>query len=93
MHGSDVDGINMGNNIFADYTSHGSEYYNEIGQGCNVILQNTSAKAAFLINPRTNMNVYVGFNRRSEESDGSKTTKNLITFGLRTSLQNIYYDF
>lgn len=93
MQGRDAGGQNMGSNIFADYTTHASEYYNEIGQGQKVILQNTSAKAAFLINPRTNMNVYVGFTRRSEEADGSKTANNLITFGLRTSLQNIYYDF
>ncbi|MBR4620600.1 MAG: hypothetical protein IKO46_06425 [Salinivirgaceae bacterium] len=93
MQGRDAGGQNMGSNIFADYTTHASEYYNEIGQGQKVILQNTSAKAAFLINPRTNMNVYVGFTRRSEEVDGSKTANNLITFGLRTSLQNIYYDF
>lgn len=93
MQGRDAGGQNMGSNIFADYTTHTSEYYNEIGQGQKVILQNTSAKAAFLINPRTNMNVYVGFTRRSEEVDGSKTANNLITFGLRTSLQNIYYDF
>ena len=93
MHGSDVGGVNMGNDIYADYTTHGSEYYNEIGQGQKVILRNTSAKAAFLINPRTNMNIYVGFTRRSEEADGSKNASNLITFGLRTSLQNIYYDF
>ncbi len=93
MQGRDAGGQNMGSNIFADYTTHASEYYNEIGQGQKVILQNTSAKAAFLINPRTNMNVYVGFTRRSEEVEGSKTTNNLITFGLRTSLQNIYYDF
>lgn len=93
MQGRDAGGQNMGSNIFADYTTHASEYYNEIGQGQKVILQNTSAKAAFLINPRTNMNVYVGFTRRSEEADGSKTASNLLTFGLRTSLQNIYYDF
>jgi len=93
MQGRDAGGQNMGSNIFADYTTHASEYYNEIGQGQKVILQNTSAKAAFLINPRTNMNVYVGFTRRSEEVEGSKTANNLITFGLRTSLQNIYYDF
>ena len=93
MHGRDVGGQNMGNTIFADYTTRSQEYYNEIGQGQKVILQNTSVKASFLINPRTNMNVYVGFTRRSEDVEGTKTAKNLITFGLRTSLQNMYYDF
>ena len=92
MHGRDVGGQNMGNNIYTDYTSYAQEYHNEIGQGQKVILQNTNAKAAFLINPRTNMNVYVGFTRRSEKIN-DKTSKNLITFGLRTSLQNMYYDF
>lgn len=93
MQGRDAGGQNMGSNIFADYTTHASEYYNEIGQGQKVILQNTSLKAAYLINPRTNMNVYVGFTRRSDDASGSKTASNLLTFGLRTSLQNIYYDF
>ncbi|MBR2196397.1 MAG: hypothetical protein IJ911_12390 [Salinivirgaceae bacterium] len=93
MHGRDVNGMNMGNNIFLDYTTHGDEYHNEIGQGEKVILQNTNLKAAFLINPRTNMNVYLGLNLRSEETSGEKNKNKLITFGLRTSLQNIYYDF
>ena len=93
MHGRDVNGVNMGNNIFLDYTTHGDEYHNEIGQGEKVILQNTNLKAAFMINPRTNMNVYLGLNMRSEEVGGEKNKNRLITFGLRTSLQNIYYDF
>ena len=93
MHGRDIDGENYGNDIFSDYTTHHSEYFNEIGQGDKVILQNTNLKAAFLINPRTNMNVYVGFNARSEKVGDEKVSIRLITFGLRTSLQNIYYDF
>ena len=94
MHGSDINGLNYGNDIFKSYADHrASEYYNSIGQGEKVILQNTNLKAAFLINQRTNCNIYLGFTRRSEEIKSEKTANNLITFGVRTSLQNIYYDF
>lgn len=93
MHGRDIDGLNYGNDIFKPYTKPAHEYHNEIGQGEKVILQNTNLKAAFLINQRTNCNVYVAFTRRTEEINSEKTVNNLITFGVRTSLQNIYYDF
>lgn len=93
MHGRDTANLNFGNDIYNDYVTHASEYYNEVGQGQKVYLNNTNLKASFLINPRTNMNVYVGFTRRSEKVNSVKTASNLITFGLRTSLQNIYYDF
>jgi len=93
MHGSDVGGLNYGNDIFQPYQTRVLEYYNEIGQGEKVILQNTSLKASFLINQRTNCNVYLGFTRRSEKIEDEKSASNLITFGIRTSLQNIYYDF
>lgn len=93
MHGRDTMGINYGNDIYLNYGNHANEYYNTIGQGEKVILQNTNLKASFLINPRTNMNIYVGFNNRSETINSIKTTEKFITFGIRTSLQNIYYDF
>ena len=93
MHGSDINGQNYGNDIFKSYSLRPKEYYNEIGQAEKVVLQNTNFKAAFLINPRTNMNVYVGLNLRSEETGGVENSSKVVTFGLRTSLQNIYYDF
>ena len=44
---------------------------------------------AYLVNPRTNLNIYVNYTMRKENS----LEQSLFTFGIRTSLQNFYYDF
>lgn len=89
IHGSDTAGLNFGNNIYEAYDTRVHEYGNYLGQAEKVVLKYTTARISYLVNPRTNMNVYVGFTLRKENEDEKK----LITFGICTSLQNFYYDF
>lgn len=93
IHGRDTAGLNLGNDIYKSYDTHASEYHCKIAQGQKVTLTNFNAQASLLINPRVNMNAFVGYTYRAEKVNGKSTAQNLITFGLRTSLQNIYYDF
>jgi hypothetical protein len=93
LHGSDTADMNFGNDIYQSYDTHANEYGNYVGQAQEVTLQYTSLLAAFLVNPRTNLNIYVNYTVRKETTGAESTKQNLITFGIRTSLQNFYYDF
>ncbi|MFA6403537.1 MAG: hypothetical protein WCX31_18230 [Salinivirgaceae bacterium] len=93
LHGSDTAGYNFGNDIYLSYDTRYQDYGNYVGQAQEVTLQYTSLLAAFLVNPRTNLNVYVNYTLRKEITGSESLNQSLITFGIRTSLQNFYYDF
>ncbi len=92
-HGSDTAGQNFGNDIYLSYDTRYQDYGNYVGRAQEVTLQYTSLVAAFLVNPRTNLNVYVNYTLRKEIMGTESLNQSLITFGIRTSLQNFYYDF
>ena len=92
-HGRDTAGLNYGNNIYLDYDSRAREYDNYLGQGEEVSLLYATAQLAYVINPRTNLNIYINYTHRVESSALVNKKQGLITLGLRTSLQNFYYDF
>lgn len=92
-HGSDTAGLNYGNDLFKNYTEAAQDYYNKLGQAQEVILKYGTLTTAYLVNPSTNLNVYVSVTNRNESSLGLSKNQRLITFGIRTSLQNFYYDF
>ncbi len=93
LHAKDTAGLNFGSDIYKDYDTHFQAYHNEIAQGEQIRLKNLNLTAAFLVNPRTNFNVYLGYIRRSEETLGKTYNQNLVVFGIRTSLHNVYWDF
>jgi hypothetical protein len=92
-HGTDTAELNFGNDIFKNYTEPAHDYYNELGQVQEVMLKYATLTGAYLVNPSTNLNVYVSYTNRNESSLGISKNQSLITFGIRTSLQNFYYDF
>lgn len=93
LHGSDTAGLNYGNDIWEPYTSHEQEYNNYIGQAEKVTLKYVNLQLAYLVNPSTDLNVYVNYTHRSEVSATMDLQQSLFTFGIRTSLGNFYYDF
>ncbi|MGD9992749.1 MAG: hypothetical protein AB7S69_05575 [Salinivirgaceae bacterium] len=92
-HGSDTAGMNYGNDIYNSYDTRAKEYDNYLGQAQTINLSYASLMLAYLVNPRTNLNVYVAYTRRNEQINSISNKQSLITFGIRTSLQNFYYDF
>jgi len=87
--GTSTKTVNAGNNIFADYTKNRSEYGNYIGQGVNTTLRQIDLSIGYLINPLYNLNITAGITNRSI----SGTATNLIYLGLRTSLDNMFFDY
>jgi hypothetical protein len=92
-HGSDTAGLNYGNDIFKSYTDRAQDYNNFLGQAEEISLTYATLNLAYLVNPSTNLNVYVSYTHRNETSASLTNSQNLITFGIRTSLGNYYYDF
>jgi hypothetical protein len=50
-------------------------------------------RLCYLMNPKTNMNLILGYTYRKETSDLTNTSTSYVYFGFRTSLTNLYYDF
>ena len=87
--GTSTTKVNAGNNVFADYTKNHAEYGNFVGQGVSNTLRQTDISLSYLINPLYNLNVTAGITDR--DLTGKHTT--LVYFALRTSLDNMFFDY
>jgi len=94
--GKDSIGRNYGNNIFK---SDNNAFYgmnstiNEMGQGVKTTLRIFDFHIGYLVNPSTNLNILIGISNRSSTSAIENSQTNYVYFGIRTSLNNVYYDF
>lgn len=48
---------------------------------------------SYIVNKRTDLQLYAGIDYRTSEKSGNKNSERFLMFGLRTSLNNFYYDF
>jgi hypothetical protein len=56
-------------------------------------VQFVDIQAAYIFNPRSNMQVYAGYTNRDESRTGATIQNDFWYFGLRTYLQNTYRNF
>jgi len=92
-YGLDPDGQNFGGDIFKSYNTRSVQYGSHIGQGIFTKLYYGQVKVAYLLNPKYNLRLEVGGTLRKESNTLAVNRTNMITFGLRSSFRNIYYDF
>lgn len=92
--GTDPDPLtNMGGDIFQSYRSIPNMYDNYIGQGVKNDLYYADVKAAYVLNPKYNLRLELGYTQRYNKIEGSPTEKSgVISFGLRSSFRNFYGD-
>lgn len=102
MRGIDSDTGNVGHDIFnSDYNIQDAykqgtfvgTWGNYVGQGIPQTILYVSAKVNYLLNRHNNLLAEVSYTYRQENTDGKLSTTNFITFGIKTSLFNHYYDF
>lgn len=93
IHGADTMGLNFGNDLYQSYLSRYSEYGNYVGQGLKTTLIYEDIRLVYIVNPKTNLNIEVGFSNRSESNTLSSIKSNFFYIGFKTSLTNSYYDF
>jgi hypothetical protein len=91
--GLDSAGLNFGKNIFSSYLTAPNEYGNTTGQGRYTTLNQLDFSVSFLVNPVTDMNLFIGATLRREKNDKMDNQYTYFSFGFRTSLRNLYYDF
>jgi hypothetical protein len=84
---------NFGNDIFKSYIQHGPEYGHYLFDGLGGKLTSIDLRINYLVNPKTNFNIEIGTVMRKFSNAFYENNSQLIYFGIRTSLENYYYDF
>ncbi|MCA5006489.1 gliding motility protein RemB [Sphingobacterium bovistauri] len=84
---------NMGGDIFQPYTAIPNMYGNKIGQGVKNNLYFADLRASYVLNPKYNLRLELGYTQRYRRIEGEATQKSgVINFGLRSSFRNFYGD-
>lgn len=95
-YGADTANSHWGKDIFkSDFDSQYGElsYGNYTGQGLKTTLTNLQAQIAYLLNPKTNMKIEIGANKRIEKNEFIDSKSTYFTIGIKTAINNLYYDF
>jgi len=87
--GANYDGLNYGQDIFISFDNHVNELGNFIGQGLPTTLTYTSCTFSYLLNPSSLLNIFLTLTDRNQNDNHSLW----VSFGLRNSLRNFYYDY
>ncbi|MGM0376704.1 MAG: hypothetical protein ACQEQ0_08010 [Bacteroidota bacterium] len=94
MKGLDPAGeTTYGGNIHVPNTNRPGAYGHTIGQGLKSHLLQTQLNLNYLINPRNNMNITLGFRHREMTNDRVTEKGNYVYAAFRTSIRNFYYDY
>lgn len=83
---------NVGSNIFASYNTRDQEYDNRTLQGIPGSLLFVDTRVSYLLNPKTNMRLELGYILRDAKIDGASNATGIVTVGLRSSWRNLYQD-
>ena len=92
-YGANYDTLNYGQDIFLSYDTYVNELGNFIGQGKATTLHYTSLTCSFLLNPSSLLNVFCTLTDRRQVTGSSNDHNLWITFGVRNSIRNLYYDY
>ncbi|NTW32888.1 MAG: hypothetical protein HGB12_09720 [Bacteroidetes bacterium] len=95
-YGADTAKSDFGKNIFLsdmNATASVNSSRNKIGQGINTNLKYANFCVSYLLNPVTNLNVFIGATYRNEKNIFKNQSDKFIYAGIRTSLKNEYFDF
>lgn len=93
-YGVDPDAeTNFGKDIFKSYRTIENMYGNHIAQGISTQLGYLDAKVSYVLNPKYNLRLELGAIARQEKNEFEKKSSGMLTFGLRSSFRNLYYDF
>lgn len=94
--GVDTGSSHYGTNIFlsqTDATTGVGSFNNEIGQGIKTTITNQAFRLGYLINPRTNMHLYLEVFNRKLQNDFESKNSQYVMFGIKTAINNFYHDF
>jgi len=90
---TNISNQNFGNDIFQPLPSITQNLTYVIGQGNKTTIKYKVFSLSYLMNPRTNLQFFVSYLIRDYSSDFSTFQTNFLTFGLKSAINNYYYDF
>ena len=96
VYGADNGSYNFGGDIFKSQDPN--EYIidqanNSIAQGERNIITYKTFRVYYLLNPVTNMNIYLEISDRTQKTVSLDYHSTCINFGFKTNLNNFYHDF
>lgn len=92
-YGLDINNLNYGKDPFKPYTSAVASEGNFIGNGLKTDFFYFDSNISFLINPKTNFRFELGGIYRKEQNTQFSNHTTWLTFGLRSTFRQTYYDF
>ncbi|MGD1046304.1 MAG: gliding motility protein RemB [Bacteroidota bacterium] len=92
-YGEDSSGVNYGRDIYKSYDTRFRDYGNYTTQGVKTDLHIADLRISYVLNPLINLRLELGLIYRNMVSDISSEKSTWVTFGLRSSFRNLYYDF
>jgi len=92
-YGLDMNGLNYGKDIYKNYTTRIDDYGVFIGHGLKTNLLYADAKLAYVVNPKNNLRIEVGYTLRRESNSQWTDKQGMFNIGLRSSFRNLYQDF
>ncbi len=87
-----ISGTNVGKDILLSYVNRDKEYGNKLLQGIPASFVYIDARLGYVINPKTNLRLEIGYIFRNEKIAANSQEANMITFGLKSSFRNLYFD-
>jgi hypothetical protein len=93
VYGSDTAKSDWGKNLFASDLHASQTGENKIGQGIRTTMRYADVCLSYLMNPKSNLNIFVGATYRDENNFYKAGSDKFIYIGIRTSLLNEYFDF
>lgn len=93
MYGVDPAGQNLGSDLYRSYDSFTKFYGNRIGQGIRTNFKYTDLRASWMLKPNLNFRLEAGLVFRDQSSSLEHYKTTWFTFGIRSSLRNLYQDF
>ena len=91
--GKDTAGFNLGNSVFPSYDTRPSDYGYHFFTGRTSTLRGAGFRVKYLINPKTNFIIEAGFDTRDYSNSADHQQARVIYFGIKTALDNYYFDF
>lgn len=93
MYGLDVNGLNYGKNIYNSYNTRISDEGIFVGNGLRTTLSYADARLSYVLNPKNNLRIELGYIYRKESNEMISNTQQIINIGIRSSFRNLYTDF
>ena len=92
--GADTEAIYYGRDIYRSYIKRPYDYGHTTGQGIKTNLLISDIKISYLINPKNNLQIELGYTNRllKQNQLNNNQQTHFIYAGIRTALFNWYYD-